>query len=273
MPWADSARDRLARASLIRWAPSEPPVTSRGRAVVVEPECGQGLIAHGRPVQRGDEPAQGHTDLLGSGQRRAGEGRGDGAGQPSSQAVGQSGSGVLLVQDDRQPPPSGRQVGRRRHVAAEADDDLRAGVVHGLTRGLDGRPQRCGQTDQGTAEAAGHGHPGHDAQVVPALGDQPGFQTLDGAQDGEPQAGMPARQGVGDGEQRRDVAGGAAAGEQHGRERGSVGHGRAGSASGTTTRQGSTATGRPRRDGWRGSRRRRVRAGRRTRGCPWRSWS
>ncbi len=147
-PAARRASTRSAKVVLSRWAPSDPPVTSRVGRVSDSPKWASASSPAGGPVEQGDLPPQRHPDDGGVGQRRGRERRRHVARHPGTQPVGQAGAGVLLVHDDRDPAPARGEVGRGRDVAAEADDDLGAGFVDRRAGREDGAAHRRGQPGQ-----------------------------------------------------------------------------------------------------------------------------
>ena len=175
--------------------------------------------ADGRPQgQAGDL-----STALGRLQTRRGEGQGDGRRPSGAQPVGQTGPGVLLVNDDGHPRLSGGQVRRCGHEAPEADDHLRANALNGLSGGDDGLLQSAREQEEIACGASRHGDPGHIGEVIAGLGHEAVLQTLLGAQHQELGALVPARCGIAQsgrrGQQRVDVSGGAASREQHAQRR------------------------------------------------------
>ena len=98
-------------------APSEPPTIARS---------GGALGVRTRSTNSGPDRV---ADEARSAQRRIGE-RGGARAEPHREAVGETGSRVLLVDHGRDPRQPGRDDARQRHVAAEADDDTRAVAAH-----------------------------------------------------------------------------------------------------------------------------------------------
>ena len=133
-----------------------------------------------------------------------------------AEPVGDAGAGVLLVDDDRHAPAPRGEVGGRADVATEADDDLGRGLVDGGAGGGDRGPEVAGQAQQVTARPPRQRDLGHEAQVDAAGRHEPGLETLPGAERGDAHVGVAAPQGVGEGEQRRHVAGAAPSREQDG---------------------------------------------------------
>ena len=189
-------------------------MTSRvGR--VGEPEPLPRLGPRAAPVERRDLAPQRHPGDGGVRQPGAGEGDPDTGGEAGAEPVGQAGPGVLLVDDDRRAAAPGSEVGRGRDVAAEADDDLGAGAVDGVLGGTHRAAQVGRQPQQVTGGTPRERHLGHLEQRVAALGHEPRLQPGGGAQGGDDHVGVAAAQAVGQGEQRRDVPGGAATREEH----------------------------------------------------------
>jgi hypothetical protein len=193
----------------------------QGDPVGLEAELGGGAAAHALGIggtlgeQTGDLRAQRQAGDLGARQAGAGEGDRDGGGTPGTEPVGQPGAGVLLVHDHRDGAGAGGQVGGGGHVAAEADHHLRADLVDGVPGGLHGGAQQAGQPEPVGGGAARQRHLGHQQQLDPPLGHQPGLQPFRGAEGDHAQVGVAAPQLLGDGEQRVDVTGRPAAREQH----------------------------------------------------------
>ena len=117
------------------------------------------------------------------------------------------------------PPPqcatARRQVGGQCDVAAEADHDVGVDVVQHGAGLLDGAAHPHRQPQQVTGGLARQRHRGDELQVVPALGDQPGFQTALGAQGGDPHLGVQRAQRIGDRHGGFDVACRPATGENY----------------------------------------------------------
>ena len=102
--------------------------------VGLEAEVLAGLVAHRRPVEAGDLPADRQADVGGVRQVGAREAGGDVLGEPRAQLVGDAGDRVALVHDDGHVPAPGHQVGRHRDVAAEADHDVGTDAVEDVGR-------------------------------------------------------------------------------------------------------------------------------------------
>ncbi len=194
----------------------------------VEAELGGRPAAGGPGVLRavGEQPddlgPQRQAGDLGARQPGAGERHGDGGGTAGAEAVGQARAGVLLVHDDRHAAGPGREVGGGRDVAAEPDHGRGADLVDRGARGVHRLPQQPRQPEPVRRGAAGQRHLRHHVHVEAALRHQPGLQALGGAQHGEAQLRVAGAQLLGDGEQRVHVAGGPAAGQQHGARPGRV---------------------------------------------------
>ena len=183
-----------------------------------------GPLAGGPPRhQGGDGRAQRQScDLgaaLGGLETGGGEGQGHGLGPGGAQPVGQPRAGVLLMDDDRHPGLPGGQVGRGRHVAAEADDDVGPDRLNGLRGRADRLSQPVRQTQQVSAGTPRQRDPGNESQLQAGLGHQPLLQPLSGPQNEDLRVRITTQgrvlQGRGRGQQRVDVAGGAPAGQQY----------------------------------------------------------
>ncbi len=222
-----SRRRRCAAAdaitvSLMRRAPDEPPVTSRTGRRGSSPNARAPLGAGRRAVElldlaaqrQADDPARGGSRVLAkvTPTNRV---------QPGAEAVRESGPGVRLVDGDRAPargvrrgrraPTRSRRSRRRHPPAVRADARVRR------------RPsprQRPGKRSRSPFGRRGNGSARDGQQLVAALGHEPGLEPLGGAEHEHRRAGIALAQPVGGREQRVDVAGGAAAGEQVGGHRG-----------------------------------------------------
>ena len=133
---------------------------------------------------------------------RVGEGDTDAVGHPRAEPVREARARVLLVHDHRDAPATGREVGGRRDVAAEADDDLGAGGDDGLLGGGDGATQVRGQPQEVAGRAPRERHLRHLEQAVAPLGDEAGLEPGGGAQRRDLDVGVAPAQAVGEGQQR-----------------------------------------------------------------------
>ncbi len=127
--------------------------------------------------------------------------------------VGEAGAGVLLVDHHGHPAAARREVGGRRDVAAEADDDVHPLVDRRLRR-RDRVAEPAGQAQEVDGGAPGQRHARQDAQVQAVRRHEVRLEPLRRAQHREPGVRVPAADLVRDGEQRVDVARRAAAGQQ-----------------------------------------------------------
>ncbi len=99
-----------------------------------ESECRVGLSACARTVELLDLTAEGHADDRGIADRRVREDHADVAGEPCAEAIGDAGLGVGLVNHQGDVLGSRCEVGRRRGVSSEADNDVDAPIVDKSTR-------------------------------------------------------------------------------------------------------------------------------------------
>ena len=112
-----------------------------------------------RPVESATAAAQGHPDVDGPGRRPGPRWHADVRRHPGADPVGQPGPGVGLVDDDRD-APAGGEVGGQRDVAAEADDDVGAGLVEHTASGPGRAGQPGGHGEQARGGPARQRHPG-----------------------------------------------------------------------------------------------------------------
>ncbi len=120
------------------------------------------------------------------------------------------------MDDNRDFPAAGGEVHGCADVAADADQDVRAGFIEddaGLPHGT-GEP--AGKPQQVHRGFPRKGHPADGGEVQPRGRDQPGLHPVGGADGEEPglRTGLPDR--VCDGQEGADVPGCSAAGEDNG---------------------------------------------------------
>ena len=138
-------------------------------------------------------------------------------GRGGAHPVGQAGPGVGLMDHDGDLPAPGGEVQRGADIAADAHQDVGAGLVQDAPGLLHGAGQPAGQPQQVQRKAcAGSGTRSMVASSRPAAGTSrvsipAGVPT---ARSRAP--GRAARRARGDGQERADVAGGSAAGEDDG---------------------------------------------------------
>jgi len=116
-----------------------------------------------RMRQRGVREA--HRDLLGDETR----------GEP----IRYAGQGILLVHDDRDAEPLGREVGRHRHVAAEPDDDVGVGRSDRACGRIDGSAQPARYFQQLHGRAARQRHPRDHRHRQVVLGEHRALESFD----------------------------------------------------------------------------------------------
>jgi hypothetical protein len=159
-------------------------------------EVGACLVTDPQPVKPGDLAPDRDADVGAVpelGIRMAGE---DMRGEPGTDPVGESRLGIRLVHDDRDPAAPGGQVGRGRHVPAEADERLCSGAVERGGGRVDRSGQPAGDGEQLRRHRPGHRHRGDELQWVPAQRDQPGLQAAFGPQAGDLGVGVDASQRI-----------------------------------------------------------------------------
>ena len=168
-PAARRASTRSAKVVLSRWAPSDPPVTSSVGRVSDSPKWASASSRAGGPVEPGDLAAA-----------AACRPRWRGAAPCEANVVATYGvirAPSRLASPGRAfcscttigiPPAARGEVGGGRDVAAEADDDLGAGLVDRRAGREDGAAQRRGQPGQVGRGAARERHLGDRAQRVAA---------------------------------------------------------------------------------------------------------
>ena len=121
-PAAASARRRPRTAALSRRAPCEPPETSSVGRSGSQPERGPALAARAARSRVAIDRRSGMPDGPGAAQRHAVGGGGHHVTVSRAPSrLASPGRGVRLVHHDRHAAPAGGEVGRRGHVAAEAD--------------------------------------------------------------------------------------------------------------------------------------------------------
>ncbi len=116
-------------ARLMLCAPEEPPVTIRVGLSCSSPRAVRAAGAGSAPVQTGDFAAHWHSDVPRAAEPSAVERDGDVLAQPGTDPVGEPWPGVGLMDHDRDLAPPGGKVQRGADVAADADQDVRPGVV------------------------------------------------------------------------------------------------------------------------------------------------
>ena len=183
--------------------------------VVAQAEGRQRLGAEGGPVEGGDEAPDRQARPHRVRQVRVGEAGRHVVGHPGTEPVGDAGHRVALVDHDRHAALAGGEVGRHRHVAAEADDDVGADAVDHLEGGGPRGAQPGRRTQQVGAGTPRKGHPRHVLERQPGLGHEARLEALTRAEAGDLGRGVEPSEGVGRGEQGRGVAGGTAAGEEY----------------------------------------------------------
>jgi hypothetical protein len=112
-------------------------------------------------------------------------------------------------------PAARRQVGRQCDVAAEPDDDVGVDVVEHGTGLFDGPVHPNRQPQQVSDGLAGQRDRCDELQVVPAFGDEPGFQSTLSAEGGDPHVRVEPAERIGDGHGGFDVACRPATGENY----------------------------------------------------------
>ena len=216
---APRPRRRLRAAADTDWlsrrAPCEPPVTSSVGRSASSPKVRPRLVAQRGPVERGDHPADRQPDV------RARARSGVSGKLVATWSVNRApslfampGSALPSCTTIGTLPPAGREVGRHRDVAAEADHHVGADPVDDLQGGLDRAAQPGRDPEQVGARAARQRHRRDQLERVARLGDDPALEPARGAERGDLDAGVETAQGVGGGEQRGGVPRRSAPGQQ-----------------------------------------------------------
>ena len=204
-----------SKAVLRRCAPSEPPVTRTVGQCGSRPKCASRLAARGDPVELGDLAAQRHADGGGVGAAWCSRTWSRRTASSAPRGGWRARPGVLLVHDDRDV----RDAGRRGRRGWRRSRRSRRPPGHRSARWPARRRRRrragCRAGAAGLPDGpAGQGHLRDGHQRVAALGDQPRLEAGLGAERGDGDVGVAAAQAVGQGEQRRDVTGRPATGQQ-----------------------------------------------------------
>ena len=118
-------------------------------------EVRHGLRAQPGPVQEGDLTAQRHTGDDRPWEGRVGEGDRHVSGETGAEAVGDAGSRVLLVDDDRYAAATSSKVGGSRDIAAEPHNHVGIDVLDRGRCCTNGSPQVSGQSKQVCRRLAG----------------------------------------------------------------------------------------------------------------------
>ncbi len=179
------------------------------------PRAGPGCGA----VQAGDFRPHGHAHMPRAAEFGRGEGDGHVAAEAGADTVCQARAGVGLVDHDRDLPAPGGKVHRGAHIAADAHQDVGAGLVQDGTGLLYRTGHPAGEPEQVHGGPARERDPADGGQIQPGGRNQPGFHPARGAHCQELHSGQRLPQGTGDGQERADVSGGSAAGKDHGQRR------------------------------------------------------
>ena len=181
-PGGTQPADRAEQRAVQRLGPLRAPGHEQHGQIGAQAEVRPGLVAQREPVQLGDLAPDRDAEEGGVRQLGVGVTGKDVLGEPGAELVGQAGPRVRLVHHDRDVPAAGRQVGRRRHVAAEADQHVRLHPVEHPRGRADRAGQPPGHREQPGAERARHGDGRDQREFVPAHRHETGLQATFRAQ-------------------------------------------------------------------------------------------
>ena len=186
--------------------------------------CGSRPSAAGRPLWRPPDPGRRRPGASacrrgGPGEPGTGEGDGHFCAQPRPHTVRQSRPGIGFMEHDRDVPPPGGKIHGRADIPADADENVGTGLVQDHAGLLDGAGEAGREAGAGPATVcAESGTRLMVASSTPAAG-----TSRASIPSGVPTARSRARGGfpdrMRDGEQRADVPGCSAAGEDDGQGR------------------------------------------------------
>ena len=211
-PGGTQPANRAEEGVVQRLGPLRAPGHEQHGQIWAEAEVRPGLVAQREPVQLGDLAPDRDAQEGGVRQLGAGVTGEDMVGEPGAELVGQAGPRVRLVHHDRDVPAASRQVRRRRHVAAEADQHVRLYPVEHPRGRADGAGQPPGHREQPGSERARHGHGRDQREFVPAHRHEPGLQATLGAQADHHGAGVGLAKRISQRKRRFNMSGGSATG-------------------------------------------------------------
>src|SRR5690606_17404601 len=188
----------------------------------IQAEAAHCLVAAGGAVQVGDGLAHRHPDAARAGQGRAVEGGEHCGGTAGTEPVGESRAAVRLMDDERDAQGARGEIGGRAHVAAEAGDHVDLSVLQEGAHGAQGAGEAAREAQCGTVRAAREGHLLDRDELEAGRGDEIRLEPLGGAEHGDLRLRSAGAELIGGGQQRGDVAGAAATGEED--ARGGGGH-------------------------------------------------